>query len=52
MTRREVLDTYLRDRAVALGVTPLNALVTEVSVCIHINMYVYMYIYTRTRIHI
>jgi len=32
MTRREVLDTYLRDRAIALGVKPVNALVTEVKV--------------------
>ena len=30
MTRREVLDGYLRDRAISLGVTPVNALVTEV----------------------
>ena len=30
MTRREVLDGYLRDRAISLGVTPINALVTEV----------------------
>lgn len=32
MTRREVLDTYLRDRAIALGARPINALVTEVVV--------------------
>ena len=30
MTRREVLDGYLRDRAISLGVSPINALVTEV----------------------
>ena len=30
MTRREVLDAYLRDRAVGLGATPINGLVTEV----------------------
>mmetsp|Transcript_27529 Transcript_27529/g.37845 ORF Transcript_27529/g.37845 Transcript_27529/m.37845 type:complete len:440 (+) Transcript_27529:77-1396(+) len=30
MTRREVLDGYLRDRAISLGATPINALVTEV----------------------
>ena len=30
MTRREVLDTYLRDRAVGLGATPINALVLDV----------------------
>lgn len=30
MTRREVLDGYLRDRAISLGATPVNALVTEV----------------------
>eukprot|EP00737_Agarophyton_chilense_P000152 gb/GEZJ01000179.1/.p1 GENE.gb/GEZJ01000179.1/~~gb/GEZJ01000179.1/.p1 ORF type:complete len:464 (-),score=92.21 gb/GEZJ01000179.1/:986-2377(-) len=29
MTRREVLDAFLRDRAVALGVTAVNALVTK-----------------------
>jgi len=32
MTRREVLDKYLRDRAIGLGVKPVNALVTEISV--------------------
>lgn len=30
MTRREVLDTYLRDRALSLGATAVNGLVTEV----------------------
>ena len=30
MTRREVLDTYLRDRAIALGTKAINALVTDV----------------------
>lgn len=30
MTRREVLDTYLRDRAVSLGAKPINGLVTEI----------------------
>ncbi|KAJ1442719.1 hypothetical protein B484DRAFT_441960 [Ochromonadaceae sp. CCMP2298] len=30
MCRREVMDTYLRDRAVSKGAIPLNALVTEV----------------------
>ncbi len=30
MTRREVLDAYLRDRAVGYGATPINGLVTEV----------------------
>jgi hypothetical protein len=32
MTRREILDTFLRDRAIALGVTALNGLVTEITV--------------------
>lgn len=32
MTRREVLDTYLRDRAIALGANALNALVTDIKV--------------------
>ena len=32
MTRREVLDTYLRDRAISLGATAINALVTEIKV--------------------
>lgn len=31
MTRREVLDSYLRDRAVSFGAKPVNALVTEIS---------------------
>lgn len=31
MTRREVLDTYLRDRAISLGAKAINALVTEVT---------------------
>lgn len=30
MTRREVLDGYLRDRAISLGATAINALVTEI----------------------
>lgn len=30
MTRREVLDGYLRDRAISFGAIPVNALVTEV----------------------
>jgi len=30
MTRREVLDTYLRDRAISFGAKPVNALVTEI----------------------
>lgn len=30
MTRREVLDGYLRDRAISNGATPVNALVTEI----------------------
>lgn len=32
MTRREVLDTYLRDRAIAYGANALNALVTDITV--------------------
>ena len=32
MTRREVLDQYLRDRAIGLGVKPVNALVTDITV--------------------
>jgi len=32
MTRREVLDTYLRDRAISLGAKPVNALVTNIEV--------------------
>ena len=28
MTRREVLDTYLRDRAISYGTNAINALVT------------------------
>jgi geranylgeranyl reductase len=32
MTRREVLDSYLRDRAVSLGATAVNALVTDIEV--------------------
>jgi geranylgeranyl reductase len=32
MTRREVLDTYLRDRAISLGATAINGLVTEIKV--------------------
>ena len=32
MTRREVLDTYLRDRAISFGAKPVNGLVTEVTV--------------------
>ncbi len=32
MTRREVLDTYLRDRAISFGAKAVNALVTEVEV--------------------
>jgi len=32
MTRREVLDAYLRDRAIALGAKAVNALVTEIQV--------------------
>jgi geranylgeranyl diphosphate/geranylgeranyl-bacteriochlorophyllide a reductase len=32
MTRREVLDTYLRDRAISNGVTPINGLVTDIEV--------------------
>jgi geranylgeranyl reductase len=32
MTRREVLDSYLRDRAISLGAKAVNALVTEVKV--------------------
>jgi geranylgeranyl reductase len=31
MVRREVLDTYLRDRAISLGATAINGLVTEVT---------------------
>lgn len=31
MTRREVLDGYLRDRAVSLGAKPINGLVQEVA---------------------
>jgi len=30
MTRREVLDTYLRDRAISLGAKAINGLVTDV----------------------
>ena len=32
MTRREVLDKFLRDRAIASGTIPVNALVTEIEV--------------------
>jgi hypothetical protein len=32
MVRREVLDTYLRDRAISLGATAINGLVTEVTI--------------------
>ena len=32
MTRREVLDLYLRDRAVGFGATAINALVTDIEV--------------------
>jgi len=32
MTRREVLDKYLRDRAIGMGVKPVNALVTDITV--------------------
>lgn len=32
MTRREVLDGYLRDRAISLGATAINALVTDIAV--------------------
>lgn len=31
MTRREVLDTYLRDRALALGATAVNGLVMDIT---------------------
>merc|ERR1719198_1758252 len=30
MTRREILDSYLRDRAIEYGAAPYNALVTEI----------------------
>ena len=30
MTRREVLDSFLRNRAIDLGVTPINGLVTNI----------------------
>ena len=32
MTRREVLDTYLRDRAIGYGAKAINGLVTEIAV--------------------
>ncbi|RYG66222.1 hypothetical protein EON64_10250 [archaeon] len=32
MTRREVLDSYLRDRAISYGARAINALVTEIAV--------------------
>lgn len=32
MTRREVLDSYLRDRAIGFGAKAINGLVTEISV--------------------
>lgn len=32
MTRREVLDSYLRDRAIDYGAKPINALVTKIDV--------------------
>ena len=32
MTRREVLDTYLRDRAISYGAKAVNALVTDIAV--------------------
>ena len=32
MTRREVLDSYLRDRAISFGASTVNALVTEIEV--------------------
>ena len=31
MCRREVMDAYLRDRAISMGVKPVNALVTEIN---------------------
>lgn len=31
MCRREVMDAYLRDRAISVGVNPVNALVTEIT---------------------
>ena len=30
MCRREVMDAYLRDRAISMGVNPVNALVTQI----------------------
>lgn len=32
MTRREILDGYLRDRAVSKGAVPINALVTKIDI--------------------
>jgi geranylgeranyl reductase len=32
MTRREILDGYLRDRAISYGAVPINGLVTQVEV--------------------
>jgi geranylgeranyl diphosphate/geranylgeranyl-bacteriochlorophyllide a reductase len=32
MTRREILDTFLRNRAILVGAKPVNALVTEIEV--------------------
>lgn len=31
MCRREVMDAYLRDRAISMGVKPVNALVTDIN---------------------
>ena len=31
MCRREVMDAYLRDRAISMGVNPVNALVTDIT---------------------
>jgi geranylgeranyl reductase len=37
MTRREVLDSYLRDRAISYGAKAVNALVTEIEVPTSLN---------------
>ncbi|KAJ8908996.1 hypothetical protein NDN08_005695 [Rhodosorus marinus] len=43
MTRREVLDGFLRDRAIDLGAKPINGLVTEVLVPEGVGKYKIMY---------
>nr|ACI45963.1 putative plastid geranylgeranyl reductase precusor [Neopyropia yezoensis] len=37
MTRREILDGYLRDRAISLGAKPINGLVTDIKIPSDVN---------------